>query len=247
MPLAGETCAPWATDADLCSPCDLYELDAVDIDDALQMATDVLFNFTGRRWPGVCEETVRPCRTERCGCQETCGCGWLSEVHLPGYPVVEVTEVLVDGDVVPESEYRVDDARYLVGLTKADGTLRRWPSCQRLERADSEDRTFSVTYSWGLDPPVGGIRSAASLACQLLMACQPEAIKDGRCRLPKRVTTITRQGITLAILDPLSLFREGLTGLAEVDLWVASVRAGDSRRGATVVDPLRHRSVRRPG
>lgn len=243
MAITSEVCSSWATDADLCDPCSDYSLDPVDIDAALLMASDVLFNFTRRRWPGVCAEVVRPCSTI-CAAPRLpgCSCGTLSEVRLPGSPVVDVTEVKVDGAVVSPNEYRVDDSNTLVALGD-----RRWPSCQDLRLDDTEERTWSVTYEWGALPPIGGVRSAASLACQLLMACQPEAIRDGRCRLPKRITTITRQGITLAILDPFSLFRDGLTGLAEVDMWVASVNRGTAQRGAALIDPLRQRAARRAG
>lgn len=241
MAVTSEVCGSWATDADLCTPCDDYSLDPTEIDRALLMASDVLFNFTRRRWPGVCEETVRPCST-LCAAPRlpSCSCGNVSEFTLPGTPVVAVSEVKVDGAVVPIDEYRVDDAATLVALGD-----RRWPNCQDLRLDDTEERTWSVTYEYGALPPIGGVRSAASLACQLIMSCQPEAIRDGRCRLPKRITTITRQGITLAILDPLSLFNDGLTGLPEVDLWVASVNRGDRQRSATLIDPLRRRSARR--
>lgn len=243
MTITSEVCSAWATVADLCSPCDDYAIESVDIDAALLMASDVLFNFTRRRWPGVCAETVRPC-TGECGSTSPtrCSCSWGSQVRLPGTPVVAVTEVKVDGVVVSPSEYRVDDIATLVALGD-----RRWPTCQNLSLDDTAEGTWSVTYEYGVAPPIGGVKAAASLGCQLALACQPEAIRDGRCRLPRRVTTITRQGVTLAVIDPLSLFAEGLVGLPEVDLWVASVNRGDVTRRATIVDPLRRREARRAG
>lgn len=241
--MKSEVCSSWATDADLCTPCDDYTLDPTEIDAALLMASDVLFNFTRRRWMGVCAETVRPCAMQCADPRRAgCSCGSVSSIELPGSPVVSITSVKVDGDVVPESEYRLDDAHTLVALGD-----RRWPNCQDMRLDDTEERTWSVTYEFGALPPIGGVKAAASLACQLVLACQPEAIRDGRCRLPKRITTITRQGITLAVLDPLSLFRDGLTGLPEVDLWVSSVNRGDTQRSAAVVDPLRVRAARRAG
>lgn len=56
-------CTPWATTADLTEPCksEIGSLDAGLVDDALWVSSDLLFNLTGRRWPGWCQDTVRPC------------------------------------------------------------------------------------------------------------------------------------------------------------------------------------------
>jgi len=234
------TCSPWATVADVGSPCDDYEFDQVLLDDALQIASDVLFDLTGRRWPGECTSTIRPCgyrRPDSCGClsSRTCGCRRLSELELPG-TVVSVDEVKIDGQVLPEARYRVDDWRWLVYLPESDTADRQgWPCCQRLDLADTEDDTWSVTYTHGTNPPAGGVRAAAVLGCQLALAFQPETI--GACRLPKNVTNVARQGITIALRDPSALFSEGHTGIQEVDLWVQSTILGAKRRRASVWVP----------
>jgi len=236
------TCAPWADVGDLCAPCDDYVIDAGLLADGLQMASDILFDLTGRRWPGECTDLIRPCCS--CGSPQDCGCGSLSMIELPGHPVVDVVEVKIDGVVVDPARYRVDDHRWLVYLPESDSAERQsWPSCQRLDRADTEEDTFSVEYLYGQAPPIGGIWSAATLACQLVLSCDPAMASQ--CRLPKRVTTITRQGVTLAVIDPLTLFPEGMTGLPEVDLWIASTRFGSGRRGATVFVPSRAPGERR--
>ena len=252
-----EVCSPWATLADLQAPCNDYLMDTAILEESLAMATDVLFNLTGRRWPGECEDTIRPCTDpwwrwnyhERHGgrtwYERTCGCHHLREIKLPGRPATEIVEVKVDGAVVPPAAYRLDDQSKLVALDPHDVNL--WPVCQYLERDLTEWRTFGVTYRFGTAPPRGGIRAAATLACQLTLATDPKAIADGRCRLPKRVTTITRQGVSLAVVDPLTLFADGLTGIAEVDMWVNSILHGDARRRATFIDPAKHTPVRRTG
>lgn len=306
-PSSGDTCTPWATLGDLCSPCDDYGMDTVALETWLQVASDNLYNLTGRRWPGECEATERPCGTGSCfigpgtswphrEVRLSCACVGLSRIALEGYPVTEILEVKVDGVLVDPSEYEIQGRRYLVGLrlgatssvtsvldgggawavptatvdggdandipgaiidgggadavatvTTATGPsteLRVWPNCQHLERPDTEEGTFSVRYLYGANPPPGGIAAAASLGCQLALSCQPDSGGSGsaRCRLPKRVTTITRQGVTLAVIDTFSLFKDGLTGLAEVDLWIESVRQGDKRRRASMSDPGRRMS-----
>ena len=158
----------------------------------------------------------------------------------PWVPVAEV-RLVVDGEVVPAVEYAVDDEQYLVGLTAADGTQRRWPCCQRLDLEDTEPGTWSVTFAWGGLPPDGGVRAAAALGCEMLKA----ASGDKACRLPKRVTSIVRQGVTVAVLDPLTLFADGATGLPEVDLWLGSLRFGRAHRPSRLLVPGRRRGVTR--
>lgn len=244
-----DICTPWATEADVGSPCDDYEFDPTVLDDGLQVASQILYELTGRRWPGVCTETIRPCgyRTTDawgaagqgwCGClsSRTCGCRQLSELRLPNHPAIEVTAVKIDGATVDFDRYRIDDYRWLVYLPESDTAERQsWPCCQRIDLPDTDEDTWSVTYTYGQEPPLGGVKAAASLGCQLALGWQPETV--GQCRLPKRVTTVTRQGITLGVIDPLSLFADGLTGLPEVDLWVQSIRLGQQRRQAAVMVP----------
>jgi hypothetical protein len=235
----GSTCDPWATIADVGSPCSAYDFDQVLLEETLQIASDVLYNFTGRQWPGQCQTTVRPCgyrQPDSCGClsSTTCACSRLSELDLPG-SVVSIDQVKIDGVVVSSDRYRVDDYRHLVYLPEDGGDRDGWPCCQRLDLADTEDDTWSVTYTYGQDPPLGGLRSAASLGCQLALAFDPTT--SASCRLPKRVTSLSRQGISMAILDPLTLFAEGLTGLTEVDMWVQSTIVGAKRRRASVWVP----------
>jgi hypothetical protein len=153
--------------------------------------------------------------------------------------VIEVLQVRVDGEVVPPSEWMLDEHRYLVGLLKADGSPRVWPCCQRLDMDGDQPGTWEVSIVHGGLPPRGGVMASASLACELLKAMGPDA---KGCRLPKRVTSITRQGVSVAVLDPLTLFADGLTGLPEVDLWVSSLLVGRKRRRGRLIIPGRGRA-----
>lgn len=243
------TCEPWATVADVGAPCNTYETDMAALEDALVIASDVLYNLTGRQWPGECETTVRPCgyrRPDSCGClhSRTCNCARPRDLTLPG-PVVSVEAVKIDGVTLDPARYRVDDHKHLVYLPESDSAERQgWPCCQRLDLPDTEDDTWSVTYVFGGAPPPGGTSAAASLGCQLALA----ATGNSACKLPKRVTSLVRQGTTVAVLDPLTLFKDGMTGLADVDLWVTSVMLGAKRRRASVWRPdLSTKVLRRPG
>lgn len=276
-----EACANWITLSQLVGRCDASE-DADLLNDCIKMASDVLYNYTKRRWPGSCTDTVRPCRrschqpgswagwfagtseaakwgnagggfggipgipgqaSAQIPSQAPCGCGYISEFELPRRDVTAIVAVRVDGVLLVEgTDYRLDDGYRLVRL---GGEV--WPTCQNLLLADTEEGTWSVEYDYGLAPPIGGEKACIALACQLAWAHKPEAVRDGRCRLPRRVTSVTRQGVTMALLDPLTLFDDGKTGIAEVDMWIASVNRGDDSRSGAVIDPLRERTVRRTG
>lgn len=235
-------CDPWCTAADMCSPCDDYSFPAGLLDDAIEAASGVLFMLSARQFPGVCAETVRPCARSRskglmpdrgyggywssslgsCSCnrEDRCGCSSRAMIELPSQPVIDITEVKVDGVVLGAAFYRVDEWKWLVRLPDADGTNPGWPCCQRLDLADTEDETWSVTYTFGRTPPQAGLEAAKELACQLALACQPETV--GECNLPQRVQSITRQGVSYVLLDPMAFLDKGKTGLYRVDLFLAA-------------------------
>lgn len=243
-------CMPWAVAADVCAPCDGM-LEA-DLTPWLAVASTVLFELTGRRWPGECTETVYP-NAEEClrwrlprGFPYSRGRGFPREFPLPGQPVTEIIEVLIDGVPVDPARYRVDDQRWLVYIPESPTAARQgWPLRQSVKAPHDTEGTWSVEYAYGIGPPPGGAEMAAALGCQLALSCTPDA--DTECRLPQRVTSITRQGVTMAILDPLTLFQDGLTGLSEVDLWIQAVTRGANRRAAQIWIPGRAARVRRSG
>lgn len=285
-------CTPWATTADLCSPCleNLADYDVTLVEDALLTASEILYQFTRQRWPGWCEDTVRPTaryaspdtmrhygtldsrmvsRAETfganaellssliagfaggallCNCrdQHQVGCSYISQITLGEVPITGIVQVKIDGDVVDAARYRVDDYRWLVWMPDQSGVDTRsgWPCCQRMDLPTTEDGTFEVTYTVGTPPSRGGVRAAAVLACQFILAWTPGGA--GSCKLPKRVTSMTRQQVSMNLTDPVALFDKGLTGISEVDLWVQGVNRAVTHRGGAVVVPERRRqSVRR--
>lgn len=265
-------CSPWTTanEVQTCAPC-ADVLDAT-LADMIDVASDVLFALSGYRFPGECEDTVRPCGGRPgndgpirqvegdivptrstatgiqvgCGCSSprACGCGGVSEITLGGWPVIEVTQVKLDGVVLDLARYRVDDYRYLVRLPDADGSHQSWPCCQEIDLPSTEDNTFEVSFTYGQAPPASGVLAAKVLACELALACTGG---DG-CRLPKRVTSIVRQGIAMTVIDPFEFLTDGLTGLYEVDLFLGTHGAARTKRmPAAVVNPDIHRAIRRTG
>jgi len=229
--------------------------------DALTVAaTSMLWNWTGRQF-GRCEVTIRPCRDDcgknfttyrgrtgvpisglanspfqpvliggeffnlSCGlCKSKCKCDGAFSLRLPG-PVDSVLQVRIDGDVVDPSLYRVDNRGL---LTRQDGDP--WPECQDMDSPAGSVDTFDITYLRGLPVPEHGQIAAGVLACELASA----AI-GADCRLPQRVQTITREGVTVGVLDTFDQIKEGATGIWIIDSWVSSVVYRPKR--SLVLDP----------
>jgi len=238
------TCEPWATIADLTGPCADYDTDTTLIGDMLQAASDVLYELSGRQFAGECDEQVVHPRQD-CACvirpyhlrhpmslfrRALCSCD-LPRVTLGMYPLVSVEEVIVAGVTLDPSEYRVENDRWLVRLADADGQWRSWPCCW--DREDPE--AFQVTFTAGMAPPPMGVRAAADLACQLILANQPDGAAD--CLLPERVQTITRQGVSVTVLDPMEFLDHGRTGIYSVDLFLSAYNPNRLQDRPVVMSP----------
>lgn len=264
-------CSPWAEIGDVCSPCNPYELPTPLLEQMLVVASEALFNLTGRLWTGACVDTIRPCSARSlqvqpgawqtwsgqqvvasgyaaqwgvCGCGDDlgCGCSSVSTITLPRTPVTGIRSVKIDGVVLPAARYRLIDFRHLVYVPESPSAVRQgWPCCQDLTLDTDQVDTFEIVYGHGTPPPMGGVTAAASLGCQLTLG----ATDSSACRLPKRIQTVTRQGVTIGIVDDLmALLSAGATGLYDVDLFLASVRWGQAHAPAAVYNPDRWRSGR---
>lgn len=122
-------------------------------------------------------------------------------LDLPG-PVGAVTEVRVDGAVLDPTLYRVENGRYLVRL---DG--KGWP----VNTGDN----FTVTY-FNSHPATKMARYAAGVMAAEWLKLFTNA--KGGCRLPRSVTNIQRQGLTMELAR--GMFPDGVTGMPEVDAYI---------------------------
>lgn len=204
---------------------------------AENLAVSVLWALSGRQF-GVCPVIERPCpytprydtwgwdpsgwtavwdganwRNVACGCGPRCSWRARSVVHLSahrGQPVHAVTEVVIGGVLLDPSEYRLEGAL----LYRVGGD---WPT-QNLTVPLDEPGSWSVTYTRGVPPPAGTATLVGLLAKEFLAACN-----GGKCRLPRRVRSVTRQGVTYDMVDPTDIYETGKTGIPEIDLWLSSV------------------------
>lgn len=214
------------------------------IDTSLQAASEILWAATGRQF-GVCEVTVSPCYKNPCDvcdytitdigypwipvlnenatwtnvsclCTDSCECTKMCVVPLP-YPVDAITEVTIDGDILDDTNYRVDDFRYLV---RTDGIC--WPKCQG---------SWSVKLTYGRPVPTLVQMATAALACELIKSCV-----GASCDLPKRMQSLTRQGVTVGFIDPMQ-FGEGLTGIYIVDRAIKAYNPKSLIKNSSVYSP----------
>jgi uncharacterized protein DUF4082 len=248
-PYSALLCSPWATVADIPSAV----RDKLDLTDAqwatpLMVASELLFMLSGRRWyGGGCTEQAQlrsvppgpgtgtwPYHDSwrHCGCWARAD--WVNgypvapylgpwshptvmAVRLPRAPVTDVLSVTVGGQ--PFTAYNLLRSGW---IERTDG--RGWNVC-------SGDTT--VTYAYGEPPPLGGVQAAITLGIELAK----DMYGVGGCRLPKRITSITRQGITTDFADSMDVLREGGTGIASIDMWLHAVNPGARPQRAAVWSP----------
>lgn len=237
----------WEVSYETCSDEEVEKMTPAQRERFEAMATAYLWNFTLRQF-GTCPVVIRPCtqdctggmptfwgsgpypqgghlwapvwansqwRNPTCGvCAQECQCvDGTRELALPG-PVASVTAVKVDGaTLVAGVDYRVVGNR-LVRLGPEP-----WPVCQDMYAAATEPNTWEITYELGTSVPPGGQIAAGILALEFFKA----SCNDATCALPKRLQNITRQGVTVTLLDNFENLEKGQTGLWLVDSWVASV------------------------
>lgn len=163
----------------------------------------------------------------RCGyCGDRCHCSVDTSRHLslPG-PVAEIVEVWVDGERLgPEKIWVEGDT-----ISRLDGKPWPWCNTDLGDPTDPESGAWTVTYKRGLSVPVGGQIAAQKLAEELAKA----ACSDSSCELPSRVQSVTRQGVSMEMVQTeFQDVREGRTGIWLIDSWVASTQAPEDARPA---------------
>jgi hypothetical protein len=254
-PVSEVLCSTWADVGDVPAAV-LAELHAQtppvtddQINDALLRASELLWALSGRVWyGGGCTETAilrsnppppgtgswpyddswKSCRCWSYGTwidgRLFPGFGYPDRhvaapiaVKLPRSPVTGITSVTVDGS--PFAAWRLLPTGW---LERTDG--KPWQVC---------DGDTEIVYTFGMPPPAGGRDAAVELGVELLRY----RLKIKGCRLPSRTTSITRQGLSMEIVDPMEFLESGGTGLLGVDMWLRSVNPHRNPQAARVWSP----------
>ena len=212
------------------------------IGDTVAIATRVIYELTGHRWvwPAITtSETVElpP---------------WPATITLQGRPIISVESVQqtylggtpVDLNYTVENKHKIrltdyvrivdevmllGDPSYLTNQIALASNV--WMPGQVWQPyAVLPMREITVNYTYGAPPPLQIGWAIEVYAKQLLLAMQG----SNDCRLPRRVTNISRQGVSMTILDPLEFLEKGLTGLPEVDQVISMFNPGKAKRPARV-------------
>lgn len=212
---------------------------------SLLLATSSLITLTYGR-VGTCPVTVRPCLSNKHACGDwaprliegqwyncsTCDtkCAPAFEIDLDG-PVGYVESIKVDGQFLDLADWRLDDGHLLVWQGSGPSPI---PTYQDLNKPDTSDGTWSITYSQSYPVAQDGRMAVAMLAMEFAKACGAK----GKCSLPKGVTSVVRNGVSFS-LDS-ALFPGGMTGIEVVDQYILKwAPAGAPLKNAAVFDPAK--------
>jgi hypothetical protein len=180
--------------------------------DAVAVATRVMLALTGRRWTWPkrhVKETYWVPQT-------------VSSVHLSGRPVRTITSVTSsDGS---DLEYVLTDSFRLRFPALESGSWPYWT----YPGYDSNGGAYpsqwrgrcgtpvTVEYVYGSRPPVEVQKAIDEIAKEL-----KGLWTNGDCKLPQRVTSVSREGVNWTVIDPMQFLEGGKTGLYFPDLVIS--------------------------
>ena len=202
---------------------DLSEEQIAAADDAVQMASTILQGLTGGRvhGPGIGVDTfnVSPNSVR------------LRLVHQPVRKILSIERVADCETTVLDS----DNCRWFLN----NGAVYFSPT-RRTPYSDWERRyglpcrssmtVLNIRYLFGSTISPAARNAMLHLARQLFLA-GPLGDPD-ECTLPERVTSITREGLSIAMLDPGNYFEKGRIGVPLVDQWLSSMLISGKRNAA---------------
>lgn len=256
-------CDVWTTPEEVRECCSGLD-PAYDLTDAIQFASEILYRYSGRQFPGECERTIYPCSGSNCGCCAAAwraGDWWWQFNPYPAWPVpngsgdgfvnigacsnrcsldrvklpATVNEIV---EIIIDGDI-LDPSAYKIEayrwVARVDGG--KWPCSNNLIGEPGDDGVWTITYSYGKPVPAGGRIAASKFACELAKShCGAD-----NC-LPERLKSLSRQGVEMVFPDPLDFMGKNEVGIYEVDLWLYSVNPSGLKRRSRVHRPDRKQS-----
>lgn len=217
-------------------PCDLDGLDAEVVAAAATNASGYLWALSGRRVGRLTtiEEGFRTPCSDRCGMPYKDASGnWRNggrgghsccRLELFRQPVVSIEAVRVFGVALDPSEFVVEGNSVL----RLDACF---PCCD-----DCDEPCVEVDYSSGTPLPKAPMDE---LICEMLAGAT-----GGVCKLPSRLVSLTRQGVTMDLGDPSEFAEAGLTGMPITDAFIRTVNPNRLATRSRVLSPDLGRSTR---
>ena len=234
----------WITPVELGTP---YSTSSY-ADDACQLASNILWAMSGRRYAGAVTVTERyftaidafryqgssakqffphmiggtvfnlPAEDWNDSAYQSDGSSSLSRIRLRGRPVQKVHLVRSGYD----GTIIPQDSYYIADHS----TLIAYKGIPWAPG------NLEVTYTYGQPPPSSGRQAAMVLAIEFIKLWEGDP-----CALPDRVTSITRQGVSYTILDNQDFLENFRTGLYPVDLFLRTANPAKALAPSKVFSP----------
>lgn len=186
-------------------------LSDADVQDRIIAAAEaMMWVMTGRQF-GLHSTTQPLCL--RCGHNNAplCGCYWYDHIDLDPQlqqPVVSVESVDILGvPLDPAVDFMVMSNRWLYRLPRNE----RWPVCQDV---GLEPPPLVVSWTWGHSPP----KDFLWLAVYPFIVQLAKAYLGMECQIdPSYVSSVQREGVSFALIQPSSAWENGMTGHPGID------------------------------
>lgn len=205
---------------------------------AAALAIGVMWAATARQY-GQCTVVVQPChksallreyqtypvshpdygsayvqsgiwRNSCTGSDQEADCCSGCEVDLEGpTSTAGITEITINGAILAPASYIVQNGNILV---RTDGEC--WPTC--VNYSQQTPPAFEVEYLKGTPIPLHVQKATERLACEFAKACAGSG-----CALPRRLRSLTRQGVEVSVEELSTKPGEIRTGIPEVDMIIA--------------------------
>lgn len=151
-------------------------------------------------------------------------------VFLSGRPVRQISSVETLGPnaaTVDPGDYDLFNG-FRLQVDPLSETLR---AAIRASACDQVAPQVDVTYTYGVDELPDYVQLAIDKLASEMEAADSDS---GACKLPERVTNVTRQGVSWTLLDPQDFLEDGRTGIYEVDLAIKTANPSGARARSRV-------------
>lgn len=223
----------WLSNSDTVDPTGIYT------DDAIHFASEILFKLSGEKYTGV-QSTTEAYGSDIFSSvqlhpvvvygdiQNVPLQTGLRNLRLRHTPILSVEQITTNGVLMDPLSYSIRNNAYLI---RKNGIPWILDTISSLE----------ISYTYGSPIPTAGKIAARRLANEYIYLMTDST----QCTLPQRITTsISRQGETISILDPLHFLDNGKTGVYEVDLFLQMANPNHAKKKPRVFSIDRPRGER---
>jgi hypothetical protein len=189
--------------------------------DESTMASTIMYELLGRRWVWPYITTTEVIEIEP----------GQNYIYLSGRPVTSILSITTNVDSYTQLKHTLTNnhrVRLYFPYAIAEGP---WAFPFPFYPPATIPRSIITTYTYGSVPPDAVLFAIQILSDELDLLIQG----SDQCRLPERVKTVVRQGVSLDIVSPLDFLDKGRTGITQVDQVLSTFNFSKARRPARVI------------